>query len=117
MGKKHVIIMFILLAIPLAVIAEQKIPKDKEIIILKPDRKGNVTFTHIKHAEMRDLDCIKCHAQQANEDVYETCTQCHIRKNVRLSDKDAYHKFCISCHKRKRKKTAPVKCKECHENS
>lgn len=117
MYKKFIFLFCVLLTIPLVIIAQQIIPKDKEIIILKAEKKGNITFPHLVHSKMEDLNCVKCHDQQAKEGIIETCSECHDKRNIGISDRDAFHKFCVRCHRRKRNESAPVKCVECHKNA
>jgi len=117
MSKKFIVLFCVILTIPLVIIAQKMIPKDKEIIILKAEKKGNITFPHHAHSQMEDLDCVKCHDQQAKEGIIETCSECHEKRNVAISDKQAFHQFCVSCHRRKRNESAPVKCVECHKNA
>ena len=116
MFKYSILPFCILIVIPLLIIAEQIIPKDKEIIILKAEKKGNITFPHLAHSQMEDLDCVKCHDRQAKEGIIETCSECHEKRNVGISDRDAFHKFCVNCHRRKRNESAPVKCAQCHKD-
>ncbi len=80
--------------------------------------KGQVKFTHEKHA---DVKCVECHHEAkdaAAEAAIKGCLTCHgkdpaAKGDITAKNKDnPFHKNCIPCHKEKAK--GPAKCKECH---
>jgi len=71
---------------------------------------GEVTFTHMMHAEDYEIECGACHHEDM-EDGMSKCANCHD------SLKQVLHKNCQGCHKdlkSQSKDTGPVKCRECH---
>jgi len=91
------------------------------------DKKGPVTFSHLKHSKDYGASCIQCHhVYKDGENLWkegdkvEKCVFCHDP----VEDKDkatklqtAFHKNCKECHTEVNKegKDAPsAKCNECH---
>jgi hypothetical protein len=82
-------------------------------------KKGNVTFSHVKHAAVAS-DCKVCHHKWNGEGTPKKCDECHKEKKEGKTPKmkDAAHKKCKGCHrdmKKAGKKTGPTPCKGCHK--
>lgn len=101
--------------------------KGPETVQFTP-RRGNVTFTHAKHAQA--YECVSCH--HASKDAKplaapnQKCGDCHtmpatdpVTTNLRL----AFHNtadqagVCFDCHKKEAAagKKAPAVCDDCHK--
>jgi hypothetical protein len=96
-----------------------KIPPEKEKIILHSDKTNPVTFVHSTHMALSEMDCGKCHGPADEKEQKFTCTACHATKGVKLSIEDTFHNFCIECHKKPeyKDKKAPVSCTGCHKEA
>jgi len=77
-------------------------------------------FTHLKHAEMPDLGCLKCHHTAKPGETPKRCGACHIKAKQRNPEndargfKDAFHEQCRKCHKSYKDRPELKKCKCCH---
>jgi hypothetical protein len=91
----------------------------KDVIEFNP-KYGKVTFTHKKHVEALQNDCLKCHhTWKKGETSGKGCNDCHKAKaeGKTISGKDAFHKKCKGCHdeaKKANKPTGPTSCTKCH---
>jgi cytochrome c553 len=95
----------------------------------KEDKKGSVTFSHLKHSKDYKAACTDCHHvydanvkntwKEGNE--VKTCVSCHDPEKDQGNAKKlqtAYHNNCKECHKKSGKDTAPSsKCNDCHAKS
>ncbi|MEW6666484.1 MAG: cytochrome c3 family protein [Thermodesulfobacteriota bacterium] len=95
----------------------------------KSDRKGAVTFTHLKHAMEYRVSCWDCHHEYKDgKNIWspwgetQQCVQCHDpakSKDKVMNLQKAYHLNCKTCHQNlaaQKKKTGPhKKCLGCHK--
>lgn len=96
--------------------------------VLFTPKRGNVTFTHGKHAKL--TDCVTCHHESKSEKPLESkqqkCTACHtnpatepVKTSLRNAMHDTVNKegLCYSCHNKELAagKPSPAKCAECHK--
>ena len=98
------------------------IPENKKVIVFD-SKLGDVTFAHLKHANLSITKCTTCHHKyQPGDHVMIPCHQCHKHK---ASDpeppktKTALHTRCIGCHEYTIASGVPAgpvkkKCKLCH---
>jgi hypothetical protein len=113
----------------------------KEMIIVsslfKTHTKGEVRFTHERHAKEYRIACTECHhVYKDGENVWqqgmpvEKCQDCHDEATVRGEKtlapdvqkrnlKLAFHENCVTCHRDVKKEnpdtTAPTTCTKCHK--
>ncbi len=123
MGKR-LIVAFVGLAFLGSIVALSGVlaeEKGKDVIVLKGEKKGDVTLSHKKHTEEYKVKCISCHHKTKKDETPKTCSSCHDpkeKKDEAIILKKAFHKQCKDCHKKVNKeegKKAPaIKCKECH---
>ena len=90
----------------------------KDEIIFESAKK-KVTFTHAKHNEYVEGQCVKCHHKdEAGKEQGCGLEGCHPKKKAGPDDKsitkkNALHKQCKGCHKAEAK--GPFKkCSDCH---
>lgn len=112
--KKIVLIFLLLLAAVIIFEAADK-SKPKDMIVFRGEKKGDVTFNHMKHTQHLDSKCTDCHHKSEPIDNYKSCRSCHgIRTDIDKPIK-IFHKVCFECHKsQKANLKAPKKCKDCH---
>jgi hypothetical protein len=112
--------------------AEQTEPPDEIVLDEKgysTDRKGEVDFAHLSHAEDYGVSCTECHHEYKDGkntweegDPVKKCASCHDPnedKGPVKKLKTAFHKNCKACHQNLAKegitKDAPYrKCSDCH---
>ena len=113
----------------------------KEMIIVsslfKTHTKGEVRFTHERHAKDYNIACDECHhVYKDGKNVWqqgmpvEKCQDCHDEATVKGEKKLApdvqkrnlklaFHKNCVTCHRNVKKEnpetTAPTTCTTCHK--
>ena len=80
---------------------------------------GNVLFTHQEHAQDYDLECISCHHNIEDDEIYN-CSECHESGSSGedmdpMSRTDALHAQCIGCHEEA--EAGPVECAACHASA
>ncbi len=91
----------------------------------KKDRKGPVSFQHMKHAVDYGVACTDCHHDYVdgknvwkNGDPVKKCIDCHDPQKKQgnvMKLNLAFHKNCKDCHKASGKDEAPYqKCSDCH---
>jgi hypothetical protein len=104
--------------------------------------KKNVTFTHKKHADHKDIGCADCHHVYEDGkntwkegDEVQKCEACHTEpakpkgdktkmskaEKIKKYHKDAIHANCKGCHKKMIDKESEMgkalkKCSGCHPN-
>lgn len=91
------------------------------------DKKGPVTFNHVKHNKEYKIACIQCHhLYQDGKNLWkegdraDKCVVCHDpseEKDKATKLQNAFHKNCRDCHKEvsKEGKESPyIKCADCH---
>lgn len=101
--------------------------KGPDSVVFTP-RRGNVTFTHAKHAQASE--CVTCH--HASKDAkpltspQQKCSDCHTTpatEPVTTSLRNAFHitaeqtGLCFDCHKKEAAagKKTPATCEDCHK--
>ena len=100
------------------------IPEEKKVIRFD-SKLGDVTFAHLKHANLSITKCTTCHHKsQPGDHVMIPCHECH--KHSAADDgppktKTALHTRCIGCHEYTVASGVPAgpvkkKCKLCHAN-
>lgn len=98
------------------------IPEDK-IVIRFDSKLGDVTFAHLKHANLSFTQCTTCHHKsQPGDHVMKPCHECHKHKAKDPEPpktKIALHTRCIGCHEYTVASGVPAgpvkkKCKLCH---
>ena len=74
---------------------------------------GKVLFTHGAHIADYGLDCLDCHHNIEDDEVYN-CGECHgaTGDEYMPSRTDAFHSQCIGCHEDAG--AGPVECNSCH---
>jgi hypothetical protein len=107
-------------------LAAQVAPTGPDTVVYEA-RRGNVTFTHRKHAEL--AECSSCHHASKEEKPleyeYQKCSACHLEPaqapvttNLRAAFHDTVNRtgVCYDCHKTEAAagKSVPVQCAECH---
>ncbi len=107
----------VFLAVAMLAFAAPQAPKEDLKITCK---KGDVTFSHAKHAAASITDCKTCHHKYNGEGTPKKCDECHKEKKEGKTPKmkDAAHKKCRGCHrdlKKAGKKAGPTPCKGCHK--
>jgi hypothetical protein len=98
-----------------------------EYKIYAADKKGPVTFHHIKHNKDYKVSCVQCHHLYKDGknlwkegDHVDKCVVCHDpeeRKGKAIRLQNAFHQNCKDCHKEVNKegKKAPyTRCADCH---
>jgi len=129
--------LFLLGLAPALVMATDAIPPEKAVIELTP-KFGPVTFTHQRHSDLDDVDCVRCHHTiRSIDEPIRSCYACHeavyfsianIRKAEpeRVDDTEppvrnaqqAFHGLCTGCHKHRRQQNLPAgpdnSCRDCH---
>jgi len=129
--------LFLLGLAPALVMATDAIPPEKAVIELTP-RFGPVTFTHQRHSDLEQVDCVRCHHTiRTIDEPIRSCYTCHeavyfsianIRKAEpeRVDDTEppvrnaqqAFHGLCTGCHKHRREQNLPAgpddSCRDCH---
>jgi len=109
--------------------AVQDVP---EVIVIEnkvyaSDKKGPVTFNHVKHNKEYKISCTQCHhLYQDGKNLWkegdhvDECVVCHDpaeEKDKAVKLQNAFHQNCRDCHKEvsKEGKEAPyTKCADCH---
>ena len=112
--KKVLFLFFFLFSVLFALQgADKDKPKDK--IILRGEKAGDVTFTHLKHTQIPNSKCTDCHHKFEPPNDYKACRSCHgIRADLSKPGK-VFHKTCIECHNtNKQNPKIPRRCKGCH---
>ena len=129
--------LFLLGLAPALVMATDTIPPEKAVIELTP-KFGPVTFTHQRHSDLEQVDCVRCHHTiRTVDEPIRSCYACHeavyfsianIRKDepervdgteppVRNAQQ-AFHGLCTGCHKHRREQNRPAgpddSCRDCH---
>jgi len=98
------------------------IPEDKKVIVFD-SKLGDVTFAHLKHANLSITECTTCHHKyQPGDHVMQPCHECHkhsARDPEPPKTKTALHTRCIGCHEYTIASGVPAgpvkkKCKLCH---
>jgi hypothetical protein len=98
------------------------IPEDK-IVIRFDSKLGDVTFAHLKHANLSITQCTTCHHKhQPGDQAMQPCHDCHKPKAADADPpktKTALHTRCIGCHEYTAASGVPAgpvkkKCKLCH---
>ena len=86
---------------------------DNPIRIMFQNKGGKVLFTHSVHSEEYTGDCIDCHHNIEDDEVYN-CSECHEETgdDDLLSRADAMHEQCKGCHEEVG--AGPVECTSCH---
>ncbi|MDY0221190.1 MAG: cytochrome c3 family protein [Desulfobacterium sp.] len=74
---------------------------------------GKVLFTHEAHLADYGLDCLDCHHNIEDDEIYN-CGECHGKTGDEYmpSRTDAFHSQCIGCHEDAG--AGPVECNSCH---
>ena len=147
MGKKTILTLAAMAAIVLflsvGLYAGSTVPTDVTLSMKiegYEKTKGDVPFSHAKHATDYKVTCGECHHDENGQpradlkegDEVKKCAECHTKggeikgkKAKGLSDKEkleylgnAYHDNCKTCHKAHNKqnktKKAPTTCSKCH---
>lgn len=74
------------------------------------NKKGTVTFNHVKH-QGNIADCTTCHHKGVEQ---PSCRSCH--DGAKAPDtKTAFHSLCKDCHKKSESTVVSGKCSECHK--
>lgn len=115
---KKAVFIIMLSSIVLIVARGADLKKPKDIIILRGEKAGDVTFNHLKHTQIPNSKCTDCHHKFEQPNNYKSCHTCHgIRNDIGKPIK-IFHKTCLDCHKANKKKfKSPRKCKECHSKT
>lgn len=99
----------------LIIISAAKDTAVKEIIIIRGEKKGDVSFNHLHHTQLPDVKCTDCHHKFEKPDNYQSCRKCHGIKTDIAKPVKAFHKVCMECHRTKKDNPkTPKKCKDCH---
>jgi hypothetical protein len=109
--------------------AVQDVPDEIAISnqVYAEDKKGAVTFHHMKHSKEYKVSCAQCHHLYKDGrnlwkegDHVDKCVVCHdpaVDKGKAIKLQNAFHQNCKDCHKEASKegKKAPyTKCTDCH---
>lgn len=91
-------------------------PPEEPIRLMFPGSAGNVLFTHQGHSDDYGIDCLSCHHNIEDDEIYN-CSECHepgpSGEDVDpMSRTDALHAQCINCHEEE--EAGPVECAACH---
>jgi hypothetical protein len=103
-------------------------PTGPDTVVYTP-RRGTVTFTHGKHAQL--AECASCHHESKPAKPFagsarEKCSACHTTpatEPVTTTLRNAFHNttentgMCLSCHVTEAAagKTVPAVCNDCHK--
>jgi hypothetical protein len=129
-----------MLAVTLGVSASSagEIPSDKAVIEFTP-KFGPVTFRHLQHSQLPDVDCVTCHHTLTEADTtIERCHTCHTAVVFQMATvkkaepaapsedpeaavpgaREAFHQLCRGCHERAAQADEPSgahdSCRDCH---
>ena len=112
--KVAIVIMVVSLITGIICYASFTPPKsDNPVRIMFQNKGGKVLFTHSVHAGEYTSDCLDCHHNLEDDEVYD-CSDCHDPSGDEglLSRADAMHDQCKGCHEEAG--AGPVDCNSCH---
>ncbi|HKK00501.1 MAG TPA: cytochrome c3 family protein [Desulfotignum sp.] len=112
--KAAVLIMTVFLITGIVCYASFSPPSPAEPVrLMFQNDAGKVLFTHQTHTETYLLDCLDCHHNLYDDEIYD-CGECHgeIGDEYMPSLPDAFHEQCIGCHADYG--AGPVECNSCH---
>jgi hypothetical protein len=112
--KVAVLIMIVLMITGIVCYASFTSPApENPVRLMFQNKAGKVLFTHLSHSYDFGLDCLDCHHNLEDDDVYN-CSECHDETGDEYfpSRADAFHLSCQVCHEEYG--AGPVECNSCH---
>ncbi|MCP3942024.1 MAG: cytochrome c3 family protein [Desulfobacteraceae bacterium] len=112
--KVAVLIMTVLLITGIVCYASFRSPvPENPVRLMFQNKAGEVLFTHQAHVDDYSLECIDCHHNLEDNDIYN-CRECHEETGDEdmPSIADAFHAQCKGCHEEYG--AGPVECNSCH---
>ncbi len=86
---------------------------DQPMRLMFQNKAGKVLFEHTGHVDEYDLDCMECHHNLEDDEIYN-CSECHedTGDEDMPSRSDGFHMQCKGCHEDS--DAGPVECNSCH---
>lgn len=113
--KVALLIMLILMVAGIIAYTAFSAPSPEEPLrIMFFNKAGKVFFLHSTHSNDYASDCIDCHHNIEDDDIYN-CSECHEETSddeYMPSRVDAFHEQCKGCHEEL--EAGPIECAECH---
>ncbi len=113
-GALIISLIFLIISILIYCIVDTKNSEMPNRISFHKIKGGRVLFTHKIHNEDYSIECISCHHNLEEDEVYN-CSDCHMKQDDDsglLKRSDAFHSACINCHKKEG--VEATECSNCH---
>ncbi len=111
--KISVILMIIFFIAGIACYAAFSPPNpDEPVRLMFQNKAGKVLFEHTGHLGEYGLDCMECHHNLEDDEIYN-CSECHEAGDDDMPGRaDVFHMQCKGCHEES--EAGPVECNSCH---